>query len=1079
MLEHSRRNERVGPSVVPMLLVALLLVAVPNISHAQCLQTPTPTPTPTPTCVPENADAVIGWDGDHDAVYAHLDGSFHIRDGKCITVGFSVYNNATGGVSWYNESGYLPCLVTQFQVQGQYGIFQVTISNFGDNVSVGYPVAHSYVAIYSRVSIHNFARTAQSLCPMPSAQLIPLPPINNCATPIPGGGTVNYDYVIAVDRFGNTYPWPSDADLANAGSWDTHHANMVSYWNNKLAGIVNVTQLPNPYLIQAYKSGYIYTQIVKDGSRLNVSEGPLYDRVFNHDEIGILANLFVLGDFTSAQTFLPNLGHGSYAEDGQYKYPWPWALYLEKTDDVSLVSTYFNCIYTAAHQIHTDRTGPGGIIKTTFDIDNTGFWTVDNWSALMGLKAYEYICSRLGYIAETTWATNEYNSLLTSVNNTLSLTMTSSNIDYIPPAMLESNQLRDPRDAIWASMLNFGRWAWDGYLFGASQSGVSLTNIDNTYDAGFLGGHAAGLDYHNFGFFPGFSPTGYSTVYNAGSASAALRGERYRSEGIYAYEFMISNGQSGPYSWHEDYNAPGSSPWIGVHPASGYPDAPHMWGQANANKVLIDSLIGEKTGDGSVIIGRGIPNSWVTGGQVTQLSNFPIAHNNRMGFTLQGVVNNQITLTLTGASPMGGAVLDLRALQNNILAVSPPQASPNPAAGTVTLPYGTTSATVTLTNPNPTPIPTPTPRPTPAYTPPVGGTLIEAESGTLTGCYVQADPNASGGARVDGIDANGDNVAFTNFPGTSVLKIRYASPNNGTFGLYVFGVRLASIPITSTGAWTVFKEVTVNVTIPTGAPVKFQYDNNSLVHDVAINLDCIVLGVLEMESGTRTGGATVVADSYASAGLRVDNLFTSNDSVTFSSFPAASQLAFRYSTSSLHPGDTNITLYIDNVPQGVTLPDTGIKGGGGPYAYKDQVVDVNIRAGATVKIQGNTGGALYDCINLAPKLEAENAMLHSCSKVPDPNASNGYRVDIATLGASVSFPSVQGGGRIAFRYKTGASFGLMSLYISGQLRAYVFFPTASLFNDKIVATNISPGASVTLQFDNGDSPVDLDYIRVY
>jgi hypothetical protein len=862
---------------------------------------------------------------------------------------------------------------------------------------------------------------------------------------------------------------------------------MASYWNNKVSGIVNITKLPDKTLINAYKAGYIYTHIVKDACCLKVAEGPLYDKVFDHDEIGILSNLLVLGDFTEAQTFLPNLGGGIDQDDARYKYPWPWAIYLQKTGDIGLVTSNFSNISAAAHSIDTDRTGPGGIIKPTYTLDNLGFWTVDNWSALMGLTAYKYICHKLGNTAEETWATNEYNSLLTSVNNVLSSTMTSSNINYIPIAMLESNALRDPRDAGWASMFLFGRWAWDGYLFGASQTGVSFSNIDNTYDAGFLRGHVAGLAYHNFGFFPGFSPSGYSTVYNAGSASAALMGEKYRSEGIYAYEFMISNGQSGPFCWHEDYNAPGPSPWIGNHPSSGYPDSPHMWGQAFATKVLIDSLIAEKVdvsgvSDGSVvIIGRGVPNAWVTNGQVIELSNFPIANNNRMGFNLQGIASNQIRLTLTGANPLGGTVLDLRAFKNNIQSVT--VGTPDNNAGTVTLAPGVITTTVTLITPNPTPIPTPTPLPTPAYTPPVGGTFIEAESGTLHGCYSQVDANASGGARVDGIDANGDYVGFTNFPGTSVIKIRYASPNTGTFGLYVANTRVVSIPITSTGSWTTFGEKTVNVIIPTGAAVRFEYDNNATIHDVAINLDCIVVGVIEMESGTRAGGATPVPDTYASAGFRIDNLFNSSDSVTFSPFPAASQLAFRYSTASGYH-DTNINLYINNVlSQGITFPETTIKGGGGPYAYADKVVDVNISAGATVKVQGNTGAALYDSISVAPKLEAENATLHGCYVQADPNASGGARVDgIDATGDYVSFVNVQGGSRLAFRYATALSYGLMSLYINNQFRCYVYFPTTSSwvsFQDKVIATSIPPGATITVQFDNGDSAVNLDYIRVY
>jgi len=873
---------------------------------------------------------------------------------------------------------------------------------------------------------------------------------------------------------------------------------MASYWNTKLSGIVNITRLPDSTLINAYKAGHIYTHIVKDGTCLKVGEGPSYDGdVFDHDAIGIAANLLTLGDFgfnfADAQAFLTGLlsypgapGHSYHADDARYKYTWPWALYLEKTGDTAFVNSYFNTrILPAAHSIASERTGPGATMKLTYAVDNCGFWTVDNWSALMGLTAYKYICNRLANTAEEIWASNTYDSLLTAVNNVLSSTMTSSNINYIPPFMLESNQLRDPKDAVWASMFNFGRWAWDGYLFGASQTGVSVTNIDNTYDAGFLAGRAAGLAPHNFGAVPQFYPAGYSTAYNAGSASAALRGEKYRSEGIYAYQFMIANGQSGPFCWHETFTQPTPGPW-GMHPQFGYNDSPHMWGQANATKVLIDSLIAERT-NGSVIIGRGVPNAWVTNGQVIELSNFPIASNSRMGFNLQGIASNQIRLNLTGAIPSGGTVLDLRALVGNILSVT--AGTPNEELGTVTLAPGQTTTTVTLRTANPTPIPTPTPLPTPAYTPPVGGTLIEAESGTRAGCYVQADPNASGGFRVDGLDANGDNVAFSNFPWTSVIRIRYATPNTGTFGLYVGGTRVASIPITSTLGWNIYGEKAINVTIPATAAVKFQRDPG----DVAINLDCIVLRVIEMEKGDLSGGATDWLDYYASAGHSV-LMDSANESVTLMNFPAANQFALRYSSYDFIE-NTTISLSINDGPfQTLTLPDNSPAGGGSTYAYTGKVVDINIPLGAQVKFHRravDAGAALYDSINLAQKLEAENAILTGgCYPYPDPAASNGYRVDgLDHWNSSVSFTNAPGGSRLAFRYATDAgpptwpSYGLMSLYVSGEFRTHVFFPTTDswggTFADKVVATDIPPGVTVKLQFDNGDSPVNLDYIRIY
>jgi Carbohydrate binding module (family 6) len=1026
--------------------------------------------------------AILGWDGDKDAVFAYMTGGYHIRDTKNIDVSFGIYDNVTHSaqtVQWYNESGYLPCLTTQFERDN----CTVKISNFGDKVTIG---GNDYVAIYSRVSIYNHDTQLHALCPLPStAKLVSLTS-RNCATQIQVGQTVYDDYVIAVDRFGNSYPWPSDVALANAGDWNTHYAHMATYWNNKLAGIVNITQLPDPTLIKAYKAGYIYTHIVKDGYALNTGEDN-YDSIFDHDAIGILANLLSLGDFTDAQIFLPNLHLlDADAEDAKFKYPWPWAIYLEKTGDTAFVSSHFTDIMTAAHLISTDRTGPGGIMEFTWTVDNWGYWTVDNWSALMGLAAYQFICNKLGNTVEETWAANEYNSLLAAVNTTLQETMNSFAIGYTPLSILESNILRDPKDASWASMCQFGRWGWDAYLFGASQSGVSLYNIDYTYDAGFLGGWAAGLPQHDFGGFPGFS-----SVYNAGSASGALRGERYRSEGIYAYQFMIGYGQTGPFCWHESFREPvTTSPWIGQHPSGSYyvDDCPHMWGQANATKVLIDSLIAEKT-DGSVIIGRGVPNAWAVNGNVVELSNFPIANNNRMGFKLEGGASNhtnglqqgQVRLTLTGTTPSGGAVLDLRAFLGNIGSVT--AGTIDNVNGTVTLGPGITTTTVTLVNPNPTPIPTPTPLPSPSP-PPIGGSLREAESGVRNGCYLQADANASGGYRIDGLDANGDYVSLTGFPAATRIKIRYASPNSGTFGLYVNGGRAASIPITSTGpapgGWNTYAESAVNVSIPANATVKFQKD----AADVAINLDYSITGLIEMESGALTGGATDWPDYYASAGHSV-LIDSASDTVSLTNFPATNQLALRYSTYDYNT-TTTINLSVNGgPPQTITLPHNR-GGGGSAYAYTDQVVGVNIPAGAVVSFQGVTGAALYDCISLAKKVEAENATLTGCYIAPDAYASNGYRVDgIDAIGDNVKFTGVQGGSHIAIRYATIYS-GPMSLYINGEHRAHIFFlstgswgGTPTSFQDKVLGIYTPPNGEVKLQFDSGDVPVNLDYIRIY
>ena len=159
-------------------------------------------------------------------------------------------------------------------------------------------------------------------------------------------------------------------------------------------------------------------------------------------------------------------------------------------------------IEQTAHQIASDRTGPGGIIGPTDDIDTDGYWTVDDYKALMGLAAYRYLAQRVGDTVEATWAGAQYNSLLAATNATLESTISRYQLSYLPCSILQpntANRCSNPEDANWAAPFLFGRWAWDAQLFGAPVSGPGLQLVDATYRYGFgrleglLPGHGGGL----------------------------------------------------------------------------------------------------------------------------------------------------------------------------------------------------------------------------------------------------------------------------------------------------------------------------------------------------------------------------------------------------------------------------------------------------------------------------------------------------------------------------------------------------------------------------------------------------------
>src|SRR5262249_30812632 len=162
-----------------------------------------------------------------------------------------------------------------------------------------------------------------------------------------------------------------------------------------------------------------------------------------------------------------------------------------------------------------------------------------------------------------------------------------------------ANRCKNPQDANWAAPFLFGRWAWDASLFGATIDGPGATLIDATYDYGFARLKGV-LPRDTFGGYPGDY---YSTAYNAGYGSWGLASAHHRDQGIRSYEFMLDDTQSGPLSWWESASAPSpTTPWVGSHPATGQGSAPHSWGMANANKVLLDSLVAQES-DGTLVVG--------------------------------------------------------------------------------------------------------------------------------------------------------------------------------------------------------------------------------------------------------------------------------------------------------------------------------------------------------------------------------------------------------------------------------------------------------------------------------------------
>ena len=97
--------------------------------------------------------------------------------------------------------------------------------------------------------------------------------------------------------------------------------------------------------------------------------------------------------------------------------------------------------------------------------------------------------------------------------------------------------------------------------------------------------------------------------------------------------------------------------------------------------------------DGSLIIGRGVPNTWVRTGKTISVANFPTVDGHRLGFTLS-IHDRAVSLTLTGDNPFGQVLFQLPAFVRNLEHSG--LGTFDDRTGTVTLPPNARRITVKL-----------------------------------------------------------------------------------------------------------------------------------------------------------------------------------------------------------------------------------------------------------------------------------------------------------------------------------------------------------------------------------------------
>ena len=81
---------------------------------------------------------------------------------------------------------------------------------------------------------------------------------------------------------------------------------------------------------------------------------------------------------------------------------------------------------------------------------------------------------------------------------------------------------------------------------------------------------------------------------------------------------------------------------------------------------MLDSFVAQAT-DGTLIVGRGVPDDWMTSGEAISVTNFPTTNGNRLGISIS---SNGHSVTLTLNRSTGTVLFQLPLFVNNIAASS-------------------------------------------------------------------------------------------------------------------------------------------------------------------------------------------------------------------------------------------------------------------------------------------------------------------------------------------------------------------------------------------------------------------------
>jgi hypothetical protein len=500
----------------------------------------------------------------------------------------------------------------------------------------------------------------------------------NVSTVLQPEGRVIYEFVLPANGHA------SINDILREEGFSSQYAKERAEINQTISDLTYPVSLPYDELINLWRSSMTHmwnatvktpTDYEQRGSGGNVYGFYQYDRVFDHDVPDMVIQYIIEGKWDVARAIMEGATYSRLSKgvlekekynDAIPKYLTTMAQYLQMTGDKSYFSnTLFEKIKYCAHAVHDmrkeqlspdleDSRAYGLILKgSTLDNGNE-YLIVDNFAALHGFAAYKYVCDQLGEKAESQWAKAEMEDLNNCLNMALDISLKESGNDWYNACFsfdYDSVLVSGPGNWLGTTLM-MPSFPWNAYLKGFELGGTWKDHFDNSVAEWIEQGKQFGCEEGSFGAWWGAK---YGAVYNAGMGMPLLFSDKYRTLTAQSIEWLLDN-QSSPYHWGESFHKP--------HPASDWtrPDVDlETWGLGFIRQALLQLCVSVHI-DGTIILGRGIPDHWLNSGKAIAWKNVYINNGKKMDFSIRKS-KNKIYIHISGDQADGKIILDLPILK--------------------------------------------------------------------------------------------------------------------------------------------------------------------------------------------------------------------------------------------------------------------------------------------------------------------------------------------------------------------------------------------------------------------------------